>query len=119
MSCSLFNQTGQKVNLKMDIRQIDLKYIKKNNIQARQYPYLINCRKEAMGDLSSPSEVIIKLLTIIFHNNFFHAQYFRWSKTAEVFNWRIENNRFNSLPGLHDKKQGHDESEALIQVVRS
>ena len=29
MSCSLFNQTGQKVNLKMDIRQIDLKYKKK------------------------------------------------------------------------------------------
>ena len=76
---------------------------------------MTHCKK-AVGDLSCTSEIIEKLLTVIFHNNVlqYHGTVWRQLQIEEITRRHV---RFLPFPSFHDKYQCCDEPEVLVEVI--
>ena len=74
--------------------------------------------KKVVGDLSCMSEIIEKLLTVIFCNNIlqYHSTVWRQLHIEEITREHV---RFLPFPSFHDKHQCCDEPKALVEVIVS
>lgn len=75
-------------------------------------------RKKAVGDLSCASEIIEKLLTVIFCNNFLELHSTVWSQ-LQIEEIAGQHGRFVPFPRLRDKGQSSDEPDAIVEVIVS